>query len=87
MVFMGAGPVPGETDLLEAAQADIEEMKKLFETQHEGPLNLFAQLNAGGQSGRYDIRGGTEDGVPAGERSDEWKRADRFHAMGPRHSW
>lgn len=68
MVFMGAGPVPGETDLLEAAQADIEEMKKLFETQHEGPLNLFAQLNAGGQSGRYDIRGGTEDGVPAGER-------------------
>ena len=67
MVFMGAERVPGDADLLEAALDDLDEMSTLFPRPSDR-LNLFAQINSGGEAQRYDVGRAKKTAVAEGER-------------------
>jgi hypothetical protein len=67
MVFMGAERVPGDADLLEAALDDLDEMSTLFPRPSDR-LNLFAQINSGGEAQRYDVGRARKTAVVEGER-------------------
>ncbi len=74
MVFMGVETESGNAPLIEAAKADIKEMKAVGSG---GKLNILVQVHGKGVPRRYHIGMGNPDGdeVPVGEREVKGGRA------------